>query len=492
MDRTELYRDIAERTGGDIYIGVVGPVRTGKSTFIKRFMDLLVLPGMEDPFAKERATDELPQSASGRTIMTTQPKFVPNEAAELHFSESGSVRIRLVDCVGYMVPGAVGHIEEGNPRMVRTPWHDYDIPFEEAAEIGTKKVITEHSTIGLVLTTDGSITDIDRDCYEEAEARVIAELKEHGKPFAVILNSTHPQASETQLIVDKLREKYNAAVLAADVMQMSAADLYALLELVLAEFPIRMVHIDVPDWINALGNEHWLTERLLVAIKKIPAQVSRMRDHMQILAAFSDIESFEPPFVRKIDLGGGVIEIDLRPQSDLFYTVLGEACGYEIRDDAHLIASIREFVSAKREYDRLKGALNAAYQTGYGMVPPAMDEISLDAPEIMQQGNRYGVRLHAKSTGLHLIRIDIDAEVAPIVGTEEQAKEFLQYLSKAAKIDPDGIWGTNIFGKPLYELVKEGMAGKVNRLPEEVQQRLQETLQRMVNEGCNGLICILL
>ncbi len=492
MDRTELYRDIAERTGGDIYIGVVGPVRTGKSTFIKRFMELLVLPGMEDVFAQERATDELPQSAAGRTIMTTQPKFVPNEAAEISVAGSGSVKVRLVDCVGYMIPGAVGHIEDGNPRMVRTPWHDYDIPFEEAAEIGTKKVITEHSTIGLVLTTDGSITDIARENYEEAEERVIRELKEHKKPFAVILNSVHPESPETKRIAEKLQEKYDAAVLCTDIMHLSAADLHALMELVLAEFPMRTVHISVPGWIGSLSEDHWLISKILSPIREIPATVSKMRDHTAVLEAISDLEGFLPPTVRKVNLGTGAIELDLHPESALFYSVLSEMCGYEVHDDAHLIASIRDFVTAKREYDRLKGALDAAYQTGYGMVPPKTDAIELDTPEIMQQGSRYGVRLRASSAGLHLIRIDIDTELSPIVGTEEQAKEFLRYLSDAAKEGGEGIWSATIFGKPLYELVREGMAGKVNGLPEDVQQRLQETLQRMVNEGCNGLVCILL
>lgn len=492
MDRTELYRDIAERTGGDIYIGVVGPVRTGKSTFIKRFMDLLVLPGMLDPYAKERATDELPQSASGRTIMTTQPKFVPNDAAEIQFGAENTVRVRLVDCVGYMVPGAVGHVEEGKPRMVRTPWHDFDIPFEDAAEIGTKKVITEHATIGLVLTTDGSITDLDRSAYEEAEERVITELIGAGKPFAVVLNSTHPDAAETAAIAQSIREKYQVSVQIANVMEMSAGDLHDILGLVLSDFPIRMVHFSLPEWIYGLGTDHWLTKKLLAPIACLPAHVSRMRHNGEIAALYADIEGFEPPFLQKTDLGTGMIKIALHPESSLFYRVLGETCGYEIRDDAHLIASIREFVAAKREFDRLKGALEAAYQTGYGMVPPAMDAIILDEPEIMQQGSRYGVRLHAKAAGLHLIRVDIDTEVSPLVGTEQQAKEFLLFLLDSAKTDPEGILSTNIFGKPLYELVKDGMTGKVSRLPKEVQQKLQETLQRMVNEGCKGLVCILL
>ena len=492
MDRTELYRDIAERTNGDIYIGVVGPVRTGKSTFIKRFMDLLVLPGMEDPHAKERLTDELPQSAAGRTIMTTQPKFVPNEAAELKISDTSTIRVRMVDCVGYMVPGAVGHVENDMPRMVRTPWHDHDIPFEEAAEIGTRKVITEHSTIGVVLTTDGSITQIDREDYVEAEERVIRELKEQGKPFVIILNSTHPNEADTLALALSMQEKYDTTVRAADVMQMSATEFYSLMESVLMEFPIRMVHVALPEWVCALDQDHWLVKRAMEPVCAAAEQLTRMRDHTKLIEALSGIEGFEAPFIKRVALGSGVIEVDLRPESSMFYTILSEACGYEIHNDAHLIASMREFVAAKREYDRLHGALEAVYRTGYGMVPPAMDEMVLEEPEIMQQGSRYGVRLHAKATGLHLIRVDIESDVSPLVGTEEQAEEFLAYLKEASDKDPAGIWNTNIFGKPLYELVKDGMTGKVNRLPDEVQQRIQETLQRMVNEGCNGLICILL
>ncbi|MEG1548620.1 MAG: stage IV sporulation protein A [Clostridia bacterium] len=492
MDRSALYKDIAERTDGDIYIGVVGPVRTGKSTFIKRFMDLLVIPNMHNEFAKGRAIDELPQSAAGKTIMTTQPKFVPNEAAEVYLDGAANVRLRMVDCVGYMVPGAVGHIENEVPRMVRTPWFDYDIPFEEAAEIGTRKVITEHSTIGVVITTDGSITQIPRDDYVKAEERVICELNEQSKPFAIVLNSTHPQSEETVGMAEKLSEKYGTVVKPMDVMNMSATQINELLEDILMEFPVRMIHINVPSWMCALPYEHWLMQRVLVPVTKCTENVMRMRDCAAMEPVLGSIEDFEPASTRSMLPGSGMVEMELRPLSEVFYKVLGEECGCEIEDDAHLISIIKEFVGAKREYDRVSSALDSAYKTGYGMVSPPMEEMVLDKPEVVQRGNRFGVRLNAHASGLHLIRVDIDSEVSPLVGSEEQSEEFLSYLMESFEKEPDKVWQTKIFGKPLYDLIKDDMSGKVARMPPQVQQRLQSTLQRMVNDGCNGLICILL
>lgn len=492
MDRIELYRDIAERTNGDIYIGVVGPVRTGKSTFIKRFMDILVLPGMQDENEKARLRDELPQSAAGTTIMTTQPKFVPNEAARLSLAEGSEVRIRMVDCVGYMVRGATGHTENDLPRMVRTPWFDHDIPFEEAAELGTRKVITEHSTIGVVVITDGSIGNIPRESYMEAEQRVISELREQCKPFVILLNSTHPEDAETQRLADSLCDKYNAPVQAIDALRMSAEAATTILERVLYEFPLRMLHVNMPGWLSALGKEHWLVKRAMDPLCACLPGVSRMRDYTQVLDCMQEIEGFEGAILRGMFLGAGRVELELRPVEGMFYTILGEECGYEIQDDAHLISTIREFVGAKKEYDRIRHALERASATGYGMVSPAMEEMHLEEPCLVQQGNRYGVKLRASASGMHLIRIDIESEVSPLVGTQEQSTEFMQYLSDAYKRDPNELWQTNIFGKPLYDLVKEGMAAKVDRMPDGVQQKLQSTVQRMVNDGCNGLICILL
>lgn len=492
MDRTQLYQDIAQRTGGDIYFGVVGPVRTGKSTFIKRFMDLMVLPDMRDEYAKARLTDELPQSGAGKSIMTTQPKFVPNQAAELTFDGDTAVRIRMVDCVGYMVEGAVGHIEGDAPRMVRTPWFEHDIPFEEAAEIGTRKVITEHATIGIVVTTDGSITEIPRESYIPAEKRVVSELQEQGKPFVVLLNSKDPRSQECAGLAEKLSADYKVAVLPVDAMNMDAMDIHDMLNGILMEFPIRSVEIKIPGWLSALGSGHWLTERMITPVKSILESLHCMKDHVLLSEALEEIEGFEKPRMRNLLPGEGKIELELDPASGMFYAILGEECGCEIRDEAHLIQSIKSFVHAKREYDRIASALDTAEATGYGMVPPAMDEMTLEMPEIVQHGGRFGVKLKAQASGLHIIKVDIGAEVSPLVGTEEQSEAFIEYLKKTFQDDPEKIWQTDIFGKPLYDMVRENMAGKINALPPEVQQRLQQTLARMVNDGCKGLICILL
>ncbi len=492
MDRTQLYQDIALRTGGDIYFGVVGPVRTGKSTFIKRFMDLMVLPGMEDEFAKARLTDELPQSGAGKTIMTTQPKFVPNQAVELFVDENVNARVRMVDCVGYMVEGAAGHVEDDMPRMVRTPWFEHDIPFEEAAEIGTRKVITEHSTIGVVVTTDGSITDIRRENYVAAEERVIRELKEQGKPFVILLNSQSPQSEACQTLAEGLEEKYGMTVLPMDVLHMDAIDIHSILHGVLLEFPIRNIRIAMPTWLSALTSEHWLLQRLFSPLYEALEAMRRMKDHPLLMEALTDIEGFEAPVLRSISPGTGEITLELRPVSGMFYSVLGEECGYQIKDDAHLIQSIKAFVQAKQAYDRLKGALDAAEATGYGMVAPSMSEMVMEEPEIVQHGGRFGVKLKARASGMHMIRVDIAAEVSPLVGTEEQSEAFMSYLRETFATDPAKIWDTDIFGKPLYDLVRENMEGKVNRLPPEAQQRLQQTIERMVNDGCNGLVCVLL
>ncbi len=492
MDRTQLYQDIAQRTGGDIYFGVVGPVRTGKSTFIKRFMDLMVLPNVDDEFVKSRLIDELPQSGAGKTIMTTQPKFVPNQAVELNIGEDAAVRIRMVDCVGYLVEGAVGHTEDDMPRMVRTPWFEHDIPFEEAAEIGTRKVITDHATIGIVVTTDGSITDIPRASYQGAEERVVRELQEQNKPFIILLNSKAPQEAECTALAARLEDAYGVKVLPVDARNMDVMDIQEIMRSVLMEFPIRSIEIQTPSWLSGLGASHWLMQRLLTPIKAVLEGLRVMKDYPLLTDALKGIEGFEEDTLRAVLPGEGKIVLEMRPASGMFYAILGEECGYEIRDEAHLIQSIKAFVLAKREYDRLSAALCAAEATGYGMVPPAVDEMALEPPEIVQHGGRFGVRLKAHASGLHIIKVDIGAEVSPLVGTEEQSEAFIAYLKKTFENEPEKMWQTDIFGKPLYDLVRENMAGKINALPPEAQQRLQRTLERMVNNGCNRLICILL
>lgn len=494
MANTSIYKDISVRTGGDIYIGVVGPVRTGKSTFIKRFMDLMVLPTIENEFERERIIDELPQSGSGKTIMTTQPKFVPNEAIELHIGDADNIelRVRMVDCVGYMVEGALGNTEDDMPRMVRTPWFEHDIPFDEAAELGTEKVITEHSTIGVVVITDGSITGISRSAYESAEERVIRELSATEKPFIILLNSVNPTAPEVVSIADELSDKYSSPVVPLDVMNMSLDDITDLLERVLMEFPIQGVCIEIPGWMRALGASHPINRTLLDRAAEVMPRLSKMRDISAVTEAFKEIDDFHPIEQIKLYLGTGFGSYRLTPNDYVFYHVLSEECGYEIHNEGELISALKDFVAAKREYNKVAFALKAASETGYGLVPPAMDEMQLDSPEIVQHGSRFGVRLKAKASGLHIIRVDMESEVNPLVGTPEQGEELIRYLVDKFEKSPDDIWSTNIFGKSLYDLVKDGMTGKVNRMPVDVQMKLRDAINRIVNEGCNGLICIML
>ncbi len=492
MDRMELYRDIAGRTQGDIYIGVVGPVRTGKSTFIKRFLDLLVLPNIENEHVRTRVVDEMPQSGAGKTIMTTQPRFVPNEAVRLELPDNAHCNVRMVDCVGYWVPGAIGHMEEDAPRMVRTPWFDHEIPFEEAAELGTRKVITDHSTIGIVMVTDGSITDLPRESYLEAEGRVIEELKSTGKPFVVAVNSTEPDGPLARAVCDEVAEKYGVSTVPLDALHMSAQAAATLLEQVLLEFPLTLMEVRLPGYIMALPTDHPIMQQVLSPVHEVLPGLSRVRDHGKLAEALSGLESFETPLLEHVDLSTGRAAMRLVPEEGVFYNVLSDACGYDIQDDYHLIAALQEFVAAKQDYDRISGALGSARSLGYGMVPPCMDEMELSTPEIVQQGNRFGVKLKARASGLQMFRVDLESEVNPIVGTEEQSEALVQYLMETFDNDPQAIWQTNIFGKPLFDLVRDGMAGKANRMPDEVQERLRVTLQRIANDGCNGLICIML
>jgi stage IV sporulation protein A len=491
MEKFDLYRDISERTDGDIYIGVVGPVRTGKSTLIKKFMDLLVFPNMEDDFKKERARDEMPQSGAGRTIMTTQPKFVPNEAVEITIMENANLKVRMVDCVGYLVKGAIGHMEGDIPRMVRTPWFDYDIPFEEAAELGTRKVITDHSTIGLVVTTDGSITEIPRSNYIEAEERVIRELKELNKPFVMILNSKNPENQETIMLKDALEEKYDVPVLALDVLNLNTEDVHNILSSVLFEFPLTEIYVDTPKWIQSLDEDHWLVGYILDFIKGYTQKVYRVRD-IEGIDVIDQSEHIEPLKVSSISLGDGKVSVTVDTKPGMFYKILGEECGYEIEGDYQLIGLMKQLALAKKEYDRVAVALNDVRDMGYGLVPPSLEELTLEEPEIVRQGGRFGVRLKASAPSLHFIRADIQTEVSPIVGTERQSEELIKYLLEEFESDPAKIWETNIFGKSLHELVKEGLSNKLMRMPEDAQFKIQETLQRIINEGSGGLICIIL
>ncbi|HMM21344.1 MAG TPA: stage IV sporulation protein A [Selenomonadales bacterium] len=491
MEKFDLFRDIAERTGGDVYIGVVGPVRTGKSTFIKRFMETMVLPNIIDPYDKERAKDELPQSAAGKTIMTTEPKFIPNEAVEITVKDNVSVRVRVVDCVGYTVEGALGYEEDDGPRMVLTPWFDYEIPFQEAAELGTKKVITEHSTIGLVVTTDGSVTELSRDKYVQAEERVVAELKELQKPFLIVLNTNRPTAKDTRELVAKLENKYDVPVIPVDCLQLTHDDIYAILQEVLYEFPVKEVNITLPRWVEELEVDHWLRQKFDGAVKEVVQYVRRLRDIDRAIDDLSGYDFVGDVILHDMDLGSGVAVIEMTARNELFYQVLEELTGFTIGGEHHVLRLMCDLSMAKREYDKMAGALEQVRQTGYGVVAPQLDEMILEEPEIIRTGNRFGVRLRASAPSLHIIKTDVQAEISPIIGTEKQSEELVQYLMREFEGEPEKIWRTNLFGKSLNALVREGIQNKINGMPENAQIKLRETLQKVVNEGSGGLICII-
>lgn len=488
----DLYRDIAERTDGDVYIGVVGPVRTGKSTLIRRMMEKLVLDTMSPGPRRERIADELPQSGSGKTIMTTQPKFVPGEAVTVSLDDEATVRVRMVDSVGYLVDGALGTEEDGEARMVRTPWFDHEIPFDQAAEVGTRKVIAEHATIGLVVTTDGSISDLPRETYAQPEERVVKELKELGKPFIVLLNSRAPDAQDTQALRMRLAERYAVPVLAVNAMEMELSDILDVFEQVLFQFPLREIRVSVPDWLNALDENHWLVQHVLDGVRAGAEKVSLMRDHAAFAQVFAQSPYSDGLHNDGIDLGQGRLRFSLPLKEGLFNRVLGEECGTEIRGDAHLLRLMKELVAAKTEYDHVADALRSVRETGYGLVTPTMSELTLQEPEIVQQGSRFGVKLKANAPSLHMIRVDIETEVSPVVGTEKQSEELVRYLLEEFQNDPQSIWNTNFFGKSLHELVREGLSNKLMRMPADAQEKVQETLSKIINEGNGGMICILL
>jgi len=492
LENYNIYQDIAERTQGDIYIGVVGPVRTGKSTFIKKFMDLLVIPNIENSYRKERAKDELPQSAGGRTIMTTEPKFIPNEAVEITVGDNATFKVRMIDCVGYIVNGALGHIENNTPRMVHTPWFEEEIPFYQAAEIGTKKVITEHSTIGLLVTTDGSITEIPREDYVEAEARVVNELKEINKPFIILLNSVNPSAAETQKLRDELESKYSVPVIAVNCAQLKTEDINAIVEKVLYEFPLKEIGINIPKWVDALENGHWLKTDMYEAIRDSLKNVRKIREAKAAIGSLSQYDFIEKVYLEKINLGNGTVLIDMTTPESLFYKVLGETSGFDIDGEEKLITLMKELAEIKKKYDKVAFALHEVNTKGYGIVSPTIDELTLEEPEMVRQGNKFGVRLRASAPSIHMIRADIETEVSPIVGTEKQSEALVNYLLKDFEEDPKKIWESNIFGKSLHELVNDGLHNKLSRMPEDAQVKLQETLQKIINEGSGGLICIIL
>ena len=492
MEERKIYEDIALRTEGDIYIGVVGPVRTGKSTFIKRFMETLVIPNIENVYRRERARDELPQSGSGRTIMTAEPKFVPEEAVTLAVDGGAEFQVRLIDCVGYMVNGAVGQLEGESERMVTTPWFEQEIPMTEAAEIGTRKVISEHSTIGIVVTTDGTITDIPREEYLEAEERVITELKDLGKPFLVLLNSSSPDSERARAIRADIAQRYDVTCVAADCLQLSREDIHRLLRSVLYEFPLKELDLFLPPWVDALPREHPIKSTLYGAIRKGAGQLRRIRDVEAAVGQFRDCEVVSGAEVRLIDLGTGLASAELRMPRSLFFTTLSEQSGFSIANDGDLLSLLTDLASVKSKYDKVAEAMAQVEETGYGIVAPSIDCLRLEEPEIVKQGGRYGVRLKASAPSIHMIRADIRTEVSPIVGGEKQSEDMVHYLLGEYEGDSQKIWDANIFGKSLHELVNEELNTKIKRMPEDARAKLRETLERILNEGSGGLICIIL
>lgn len=492
MAEHSIYKDIAVRTGGDVYIGVVGPVRTGKSTFIKRFMEALVLPNIVEGYSRERARDEMPQSAAGKTVMTTEPKFIPDEAVQINVDGCSSLKVKMVDCVGYIVPEALGAIEDGQPRMVRTPWREEPVPFVEAAEMGTYKVISEHSTIGMLVTTDGTIGDISRPSYVEAEERIVRELKELGKPFAMILNSAHPESEAAIALAYELEAKYEVPVALVSCIDLDAEDIRHILELVLHEFPVTEITVSLPEWTTALESDHRIKTSILSSIKACAEKVSKAGDIKDAFAPLSDNEYIKDATVNEIDLGTGAARISATMQDGLYYNVISELTGFDIEDEEELISLMKELAKMKARYDRVKEALDEAEKNGYGIVMPDVNELHLDDPEIVKQPGGYGVKLRASAQSIHMIRANIETEINPIVGTEQQSEDLVKYMLNEFEEDPQRIWQSNMFGKSLYELVNEGLHTKLEHMPEASRVKLSETLERIINEGSGGLICIIL
>jgi len=489
---TSIYQNIATRTAGDIYIGVVGPVRTGKSTFIKRFMETQVIPNIENVYRKERARDELPQSGSGRTIMTAEPKFVPEEAAQIQLEDGAAFSVRLIDCVGYMVKGAIGQFEDDSPRMVTTPWYDHEIPMTEAAEIGTRKVIAEHSTIGIVITTDGTISDIPREDYLEAEERVIRELQELGKPFIVLLNSEMPGSERAAAISRDIASRYEVNCVPVNCLELDEDAVAEILKAVLYEFPIQELDLFLPSWVDALPSDHPLKAGLYDTIRESSARLHHIREVDSVIRALSDCDTIGEAKTTNIDLGTGIVSAVLYLPRELFYHTLSEQSGFAVTDDGDLMSLLTRLATVKTEYDKISGALQDVRETGYGIVVPGIDELQLEEPEIMKQGGRYGVKLKASAPSIHMIRADIETAVSPIVGNEKQSEDMVNYLLQEFEGDTSKIWQSNIFGRSFHELVSDDLQTKLKRMPDEARKKLQETLTRIINEGSGGLICIIL
>lgn len=491
MEKFQIYDDIKTRTNGDIYIGVVGPVRVGKSTFITNFMQKLVLPNIAEKNAKERTIDELPQSADGKTIMTTQPHFVPNEAVKIKVANA-EMKVRMIDCVGYLVSGVMGHIEDDKPRLVKTPWSSKEIPFEEAAELGTTKVIKEHSTIGICVTTDGSVTEIPRSSYVEAEERVVSELKNCGKPFVIVLNCKNSNNNEAKKLTSALNEKYNVPVIPLNAQELKDEDVDKIVANILMEFPVKSIQVQMPEWLRALDFNSDIITEIASEMRKLGANMLKLSDAEKSQIAFAESNSFDPITVSTIDAGNGIVRFNVIPKDGLFYHVLSDECGFEIKDDFELVSYIKELAFAKIEYDKIKGALEEVKETGYGIVEPRREDLELGEPEIIKQGNRFGVKIKASAPSLHIMRVDVETEVTPLVGTEDQSQDLAKSIVDQFETDPQSIWDTNILGKSLYTLVGDNINAKIVTMPIEAQKKMRKTLSRIVNEGKGGVLCILL
>ena len=491
MEKYEIYDDIKTRTNGDIYIGVVGPVRVGKSTFITQFMQKLVVPNITEKNAKERTIDELPQSADGKTIMTTQPRFVPNEAVKIRIANA-DMKVRMIDCVGYLVSGVMGHIENDKPRLVKTPWSEEELPFEEAAELGTKKVIDEHSTIGIVVTTDGTVTELARGNYVDAEERVVAEMKEAKKPFVIVLNTKNPSSNDAKKLSSSLEEKYAVPVIAMNALEMKEGDVDKIIENILMEFPVKSIHVKMPKWLRALDFDSDIISEIASEVKRLGSKMNKLSQVDKSSLAFTESECFDPITFSNMEMGEGVVNFDVIPKDNLFYKVLSRECNYEIHDDYELIGYIKELAYAKCEYDKIKNALEEVKQTGYGVVEPRREDLELGEPEIIKQGGRFGVKIRATAPSLHIMRVDVQTEVTPIVGTEDQSQDLAKNLMEQFEADPSTIWDTNILGRSLYSLIGDNINSKLVMMPVEAQKKMRKTLGRIVNEGKGGVICILL
>ena len=492
MEKYQIYEDIKSRTNGDIYVGVVGPVRVGKSTFIAEFMKKLVIPNIENENNKKRTIDELPQSADGKTIMTTQPRFVPNEAVKISVADKINLKVRMIDCVGYLVSGAMG-VEEGDkPRLVKTPWSSEDMPFEEAAEFGTKKVIEEHSTIGIVITTDGTVTDLERANYVAAEEQIVQDMKATGKPFVIVLNTKNPNKEESKKLAKSIQEKYDSQVISMNVQEMKESDVDRIFEKMLLEFPITSIKVNMPKWLSALPFSNPIIKEVVSEIKKFGNDLKKIGDTNKDALVFTESESFDPITFSNVEMGEGVIKFNVIPKENLFYHVLSDECGFEIKDDFELVSYIKDLATAKIEYDKLKLALDEVEQNGYGIVVPKQSDFALQEPEVVKQGNRYGVKIKATAPSLHIIKVDVETEVTPLVGTESQSQDLVNYLNEQFENNPEQIWETNLLGKSLSSLIGDNISSKIVMMPADAQRKMRKTLGRIINEGKGGVLCILL